>query len=71
MKASSYDYEGAYRHLEEHPGMRKGELANKAGLFLPSRYEEFLSMLERRGFLVSEDERGNIYPFRRVKIHEN
>lgn len=67
MRASSYDYEGAYRYLEEHPGMRKSELANKAGLFLSSRYEEFVCMMERRGYLTSEDEHGRLYAFRKVK----
>jgi DNA-binding MarR family transcriptional regulator len=53
-----------YRAIKEHPGKRPGFLARLLGLHR-SDVVRALPALERKGLLVSEDDRGGIWPFRR------
>lgn len=52
-----------YRKIEEHPGERPGFLARLLGLNR-SEVTRILPALEERGYLVSEDEKGGLWPFR-------
>ena len=56
--------EAIYRTIEEYPGKRPGYLARLLGL---NRTEvtRALPAFEKRGLLVSEDDRGGLWPFRR------
>jgi Mn-dependent DtxR family transcriptional regulator len=56
--------EAIYRTIEEHPGKRPGFLARLLGLNR-SEVTRALPALEKRGLLVSEDDRGGLWPFRR------
>lgn len=58
--------EGIYRKIEEHPGERPGFLARLLGVNR-SEVTRALPALEDRGMLVSEDDRGRLWPFRREK----
>lgn len=58
--------EGIYRKIEEHPGERPGFLARLLGVNR-SEVTRALPALEERGMLVSEDERGRLWPFQREK----
>ncbi|MBN2386031.1 MAG: MarR family transcriptional regulator [Anaerolineales bacterium] len=58
--------QGIYRTIKEHPGHRPGFLARLLGLNR-SEVTRALPALERRGFLVSEDEKGGLWPFSRGK----
>ena len=56
--------EGIYRKIEEYPGERAGFLARLLGLNR-SEVTRALPSLEDRGLLVSEDEKGGLWPFRK------
>jgi DNA-binding IclR family transcriptional regulator len=58
--------EGIYRKIEEHPGERAGFFASLLGLNR-SEVTRALPSLEDLGLLVSEDEKGRLWPFRRSK----
>jgi len=58
--------ESIYHSIEEHPGERAGFLARLLGLHR-SEVTRSLPALEDKGWLVSEDERGGLWPFRRAK----
>ena len=58
--------EGIYRTIEAHPGKRPGVLANLLGLNR-SEVTRALPAMENRGYLVSEDEKGGLWPFRKSK----
>ncbi len=58
--------QGIYRKIEEYPGERPGFLARLLGLNR-SEVTRALPALERRGLLVSEDEKGGLWPFRPKK----
>ncbi len=58
--------EGIYHTIESHPGERPGFLARLLGLNR-SEVTRALPALERRGLLVSEDEKGGLWPFRQKK----
>lgn len=55
--------EEIYHTIEEHPGKRPGFLARLLGLDR-SEVTRALPGLEDAGWLVSEDERGGLWPFR-------
>ena len=57
---------GIYRTINEHPGQRPGFLARLLGLNR-SEVTRALPALEHNGLLVSEDERGGLWPFSRGK----
>ncbi|MBN2388198.1 MAG: MarR family transcriptional regulator [Anaerolineales bacterium] len=54
--------EGIYRTIKEQPGSRPGMIARLLGLNR-SDVTRALPALERRGFLVSEDDKGGLWPF--------
>ena len=58
--------EGIYRTIEEYPGKRPGTIARILGINR-SEVTRTLPTLEKRGLLISEDERGGLWPFRRGK----
>jgi DNA-binding MarR family transcriptional regulator len=58
--------QGIYRTIKEHPGRRPGFLARLLGLNR-SEVTRALPALERRGFMVSEDDKGCLWPFSRGK----
>ena len=64
-KESIYDLRGVYEYLLQHPGARKKELIKPAGQER-CNYDNMLTSMEQHGFLLSEDERGRMYAFRRV-----
>lgn len=50
------------RYIEEHPGTRPSDVAR--GLKLPlSTVTRYLPVLEEQRILLSEDERGRLWPF--------
>lgn len=58
--------EQIYRKIEEHPGERPGFVARLLGLNR-SEVTRALPALEDKGLLVSEDEKGGLWPFRKSK----
>lgn len=57
--------EQIYCKIEEHPGKRAGFLARLLGLNR-SEVTRILPTLQDRGLLVSEDDKGGLWPFRRT-----
>lgn len=55
-----------YRKIEEHPGKRPGFIARLLGLNR-SDVTRALPALEDKGVLISEDEKGGLWPFRKSK----
>jgi hypothetical protein len=55
--------EQVYRKSEEHPGEHPGFLARLLGLNR-SEVTRILPAMEERGYLVSEDEKGELWPYR-------
>lgn len=55
-----------YRKIEQHPGKKAGLIARLLGLNR-SEVTRSLPILEDRGLLVSEDEKGGLWPFRKNK----
>ncbi len=56
--------EQIYRKIEEHPGKKAGLIARLLGLNR-SEVTRSLPALEDKGLLVSEDEKGGLWPFRK------
>jgi Mn-dependent DtxR family transcriptional regulator len=63
-KTSEERLERIYRTVEQYPGRRAGFLAWLLGLNR-SEVTRALPGMEKRGWLLSEDERGGLWPFRR------
>jgi DNA-binding MarR family transcriptional regulator len=62
---ASYErLERIYAAVEEHPGKRPGFLARLLGL-QRSEVTRALPSLEKDGYLLSEDERGGLWPFKK------
>ena len=55
-----------YHKIEEHPGERPGFVARLLGLNR-SEVTRALPALEDKGLLISEDEKGGLWPFRKPK----
>lgn len=53
-----------YRKIEEHPGKKAGFIARLLGLNR-SEVTRTLPALETKGLLISEDEKGGLWPFRK------
>lgn len=54
----------AYKIIDEHPGEMCGStVARKAGVNHTYFYKSVLHLMEEHGFLLSQDERGKLYPF--------
>jgi DNA-binding IclR family transcriptional regulator len=60
------EYEEMNRIIRENPGIRPAELARRLDV-ARSTVQRRLPSLEEAGFLYSEDERGGLYPFKRIK----
>ena len=58
--------EQIYRKIEEHPGKRPGFIARLLGLNR-SEVTRALPSLQDKGLLISEDEGGGLWPFRKSK----
>ncbi len=58
--------EGIYRKIEEYPGEHPGFIARLLGVNR-SEVTRALPALEDRGLLVSEDDHGRLWPFRRER----
>jgi predicted ArsR family transcriptional regulator len=56
--------EQIYRKIEEHPGKKAGFIAQILGLNR-SEVTRVLPSLETKGLLISEDEKGGLWPFRK------
>lgn len=56
--------EQIYRKIEEHPGKKAGFIARLLGLNR-SEVTRTLPALDIKGLLVSEDEKGGLWPFRK------
>lgn len=54
--------EAIYQVVESHPGRRAGAIAQLLGLER-SQVMRLLPALEERGYLMSEDEQGGLWPF--------
>lgn len=61
--------EGIYRTIEENPGEKAGFLARLLGLNR-SEVTRALPALEEGGLLVSEDEKGRLWPFTKLSQKE-
>jgi Mn-dependent DtxR family transcriptional regulator len=62
--AKSDRLEEIYRTIEEEPGKKPGFIARLLGLNR-SEVTRALPTLEEKGLLVSEDEKGGLWPFRK------
>ena len=56
------DLQSVYRAIVANPGIKGAELAHMVGV-LPCSLPRVLVTMEYNGFLLSEDERGRLYPF--------
>ncbi len=54
--------ESIYNKVQEHPGKKAGFIARILGLNR-SEVTRSLPALEKKGLLVSEDDRGGLWPF--------
>ena len=54
-----------YHSIQNNPGARPGAIARLLGLHR-SQVTRSLPALEERGFLLAEDERGRLWPFKRL-----
>lgn len=61
--------EKIYRKIEEHPGKKAGLIARLLGLNR-SEVTRALPVLQDHGLLVSEDEQGGLWPFKK-KVSQN
>lgn len=55
-----------YRKIEQHPGKKAGFLARLLGISR-SEITRALPSLQDKGLLVSEDEKGGLWPFKKLK----
>lgn len=58
--------EQIYRKIEEHPGKKAGFIARLLGLNR-SEVTRTLPALDAKRLLISEDEKGGLWPFRNSK----
>ena len=57
--------EQIYRTIEQHPGKKAGLIARLLGLNR-SEVTRSLPTLQDKGLLISEDEKGGLWPFRKT-----
>ena len=55
-----------YRKIELHPGKRPGFIARLLGIHR-SEVTRALPSLQDKGLLVSEDDKGGLWPFRKLE----
>ncbi|MCB0047794.1 MAG: winged helix-turn-helix domain-containing protein [Caldilineaceae bacterium] len=60
------EFEETAELINEEPGLLPGEVARKLGVS-PSTITRRLPAMEEAGILLSEDERGGLWPFGRRK----
>ncbi|GAP61678.1 hypothetical protein ARMA_0101 [Ardenticatena maritima] len=65
-KCKQKEFEKTIRIIKENPGIRPAELARKLGVSRSTVIRR-LPALEEAGFLLYEDERGGLYPYRKGK----
>lgn len=65
-KTKRSEYEAMDRVIQENPGISPARLARSLGV-ARSTVLRRLPSLEEAGYLYSEDNRGRLYPFKRVK----
>jgi Mn-dependent DtxR family transcriptional regulator len=58
-----------YNMIEEHPGKKAGFLARLLGINR-SEVTRALPSLQDKGLLVSEDEKGGLWPFKKTQKEE-
>jgi DNA-binding IclR family transcriptional regulator len=56
--------ENIYREIEHHPGKKAGFIAGLLGLHR-SEVTRYLPGLEQYGYLLSEDDHGGLWPFKK------
>ena len=56
--------EAIYKEVEQNPGERPGAIARSLGM-QRSEVTRALPALEERGYLLSEDQEGRLWPFRK------
>lgn len=61
-KANDERLEAIYAAVEQHPGKKAGFIARLLGLHR-SEVTRALPALEEKGWLLSEDEQGGLWPF--------
>jgi DNA-binding IclR family transcriptional regulator len=63
-KPNNERMEAIYATVRSYPGERPGFIARLLGIHR-SEVTRLLPSLDRHGFLLSEDERGGLWPFKR------
>jgi Mn-dependent DtxR family transcriptional regulator len=58
--------EQIYRKIERHPGKRPGFIARLLGIHR-SEVTRALPSLQDKGLLISEDDKGGLWPFKKTK----
>lgn len=58
-----------YRKIEEHPGKKAGFFARLLGIHR-SDITRALPALQDKGLLISEDDKGGLWPFKKTKKDE-
>ena len=65
-KVNAERMEAIYETVRVYPGERAGSLARLLGVSR-STMSRTLASMEREGFLLFEDERGGLWPYRKLK----
>ncbi len=60
--------ETVYETVRNYPGERAGYIARLLG-WQRSEVSRILPALEEKGYLLSEDERGGLWPFKRRRVN--
>jgi hypothetical protein len=65
VKVDAIDYAAVYAEIERRGSVRDYEFVQLCGRRGMNNSASVLTAFERRGYLLSEDDRGRLYPFRR------
>ena len=68
-KANDKRVEQIYRKIEKHPGKKAGFFARLLGIHR-SEVTRVLPSLQDKGLLVSEDDKGGLWPFKKTQKEE-
>ncbi len=63
-KTDDKKLESIYNKVQEHPGRKAGFIARLLGLHR-SEVTRALPSLDKNGLLISEDDKGGLWPFRK------